>query len=113
MEEEITFMNNMKKLDNFLLLESNWNLNGAEKFSKNLIDLTKTVINSISIQPEIFPTGRNSIQLEWEKDNGDYLEFEVFQNEIICLEIIEKVEKSFAVKAENVNSIVRNFYGKQ
>ena len=32
------------------------------------------------IQPRIFPTARNSIQFEYEKQDGEYLEFELFED---------------------------------
>ncbi|KJE25644.1 hypothetical protein LG52_3208 [Geobacillus kaustophilus] len=40
------------------------------------------MIHTVIKQPKLFPTARDSIQLEFEKENGDYLEFELFENKI-------------------------------
>lgn len=52
---------------------------GKQAFSNNLIDKVKGIILKLKIQPEIFPTGRNSIQVEF-KINEDYIDFELFEN---------------------------------
>ncbi len=61
-------------------LQSNWNGYGADSFSVDLISKVREFVVSAVIQPDIFPTARDSIQIEYEKDNGDYLEFEFFEN---------------------------------
>lgn len=60
-------------------LPDNWNENGASKFSNEILDTLKQIVESLKMQPEIFPTARDSIQLEYENENGDYLEFELFE----------------------------------
>ncbi len=60
-------------------LPDNWNENGASKFSNEILDTLKYIVESLKTQPEIFPTARDSIQLEYENENGDYLEFELFE----------------------------------
>lgn len=40
------------------------------------------VLKMLPILPDIFPTFRDSIQFEYEKSNGEYLEFEVFEDKI-------------------------------
>jgi len=69
-------------LNNFLKLEENWNLNKAQKFSSNLINKSLKLLAKMEFQPQIFPTSRNSIQFEYEKENGDYLEVEIFDKSI-------------------------------
>jgi len=61
-------------------LEDNWNENGAEAFSNSLIGSVRALLSNFNIQPDIFPTAQNSIQLEWENANGDYLEIELFED---------------------------------
>ena len=52
---------------------------GKQAFSDSLIDKVKEIILKLKIQPEIFPTGRNSIQIEF-KIKEDYIDFELFEN---------------------------------
>ena len=73
---------NLKRLDDISNLQDNWNDNGAKPFSIQLIDACKEIIAKLYYQPEIFPTAANSIQFEYEKDNGDYIEFNVYEDKI-------------------------------
>jgi len=69
----------LSRIDQIGALENNWNGNGAAAFSKEILAKTRELVSLLSEQPTILPTGRDSIQLEYEKQNGDYLEFELFE----------------------------------
>ena len=44
------------------------------------------LLNNLYASPDrIFPTGRNSIQFEWDLKDGSYMEFEIYKNEVSCL----------------------------
>lgn len=102
---------NLKKLEQMKLLEDNWNGYGAKIIDNELIEKCKNVIKNLTFQPEIFPTGRESIQLEYELENGQYLEFEVSNNSIDVLEIdINGEEKEYKTDFKHINRIVREFY---
>lgn len=64
--------------------QDNWNQYGAKKFSQELIFKCLQIVSSaeLKFQPDIFPTGRQSIQLEYEPDVNNYFEIEVFDNNI-------------------------------
>lgn len=106
--------NNLEKLDSFLLFHENWNGYGAMPLSEKLISKVKGVIFALNYQPEVFPTACDSIQFEYEKENGEYLEFELFEDEIIKVFKIDKwgnentVEYKFDF--EKVNKEIKNFY---
>ena len=60
-------------------LPNNWNANGAESFSFNLISRAQEFLSKIeNILPniDIFPTAADSIQFEWET-NDSYCEVEI------------------------------------
>lgn len=108
-----------KRLDNIKELGVDWDGYGAESFSKTLIEKCKKIIRSLPIQPSIYPTGRNSIQLQYELDDKSYLEFEIFEDKIACLEVpkrnyIEAKEWTLS-NTENaqIKRIVDDFYGRQ
>src|SRR5438046_2917773 len=63
---------NIHKLDSFGLLPLNWNGYGAPSFSEGFIRKVKNIMLSLSKSPKVFPTGRNSIQLEYGNPNSDY-----------------------------------------
>lgn len=43
----------------------------------------KDVLAGLDVEPDVFPTARDSIQLEYENSSEDYLEFEVFPDKRI------------------------------
>lgn len=71
---------NIRILESFKNLEKNWDSEGAEPFDVAIIEKCIDIIKSpfLRFQPDIYPTGRGSIQFEYEKSNGEYLEIEIF-----------------------------------
>lgn len=97
-------------LDNIANLEENWNGNHANAFASELIKKCKDILNQLTIPPFIAPTALNAIQFEWEKENGDYLECEIFKHKIEIYILTKKYEKDFTLyNHENLNQIVLNF----
>ena len=104
---------NFNKLHEYSQLEYNWNDNGAEPFDKELINLAWKKINELEIQPKVFPTAGDSIQFEYEKGNGDYLEFQICEDKIEVFKIIDKNEEEFNTSIDDdINNIVNKFHGK-
>lgn len=107
--------NNLKKLKEISDLKDNWNDNNAKKFSPELIFVVKNILENIVEQPEIFPTANNSIQMEYELIDNSYLEFEIFEDKIICLEVPQRnyskyKEQIIPNNIKIINNIVNNFF---
>lgn len=49
------------KLEEIKNLKKDWNGYGANEFSLELINKCEEIVKNLYIQPEIFPTGNNSI----------------------------------------------------
>lgn len=107
---------NKDKLNSIRKLEYNWNDNDAEAIDKIICDNILKIIEEVIIQPKMFPTANNSIQLEYYdyKDKNKYLEFEVFKDYINIYEVLSNSkEKSYIINSVNVNkinSIIMDFY---
>lgn len=106
---------NLAKLESIASLQDNWNGNGAKSISRDLIARVKKWIPFLERQPEIFPTACDTLQLEYEKEDGGHLEIEVSENqqaEIFCVNS-DGTEKERFVQAdpETINKVVREFYG--
>ena len=73
----------------------------------------------VNIQPEIYPTGRDSIQLKYELEDRSYLEFEVFKDKILCMRIPQRnynkseYEIIQSVDIKRINEIIDNFYNRE
>lgn len=103
----------LKRLTEIKNLPDNWNDNNAKKFSAKFISYVRTILTHLEIEPDVFPTARDSIQLEYENSAGDYLEFEIFED--------RKIKKFFYgndgktstdfVSETQLNGIVNQFYG--
>lgn len=111
------FNRSQNKLSEISRLEDDWNCNGATKFSDDLINMCKTILVFLKVEPDIFPTARNSIQFEYEKENGEYLEFEIFIDRILVLKMDEnenadeytiEVDEHYISK---LKQLVDEFYG--
>ena len=108
----ITKEDNIEKLYDILKLDYDWNGYGAEPIPLQVIFKVKSLIKVFNIQPEIFPTGSESIQLEWENDNY-YFEIDIYKNEeISCIlqdkandKILEIHEIDDGIKFNNANEI--------
>lgn len=102
-----------QKISEIRCLEDNWNGNGAPKFSSKLLDFVLSVVEKLTWQPNIFPTARESIQLEYENDIGDYLEFELFEGgrlkKFYCGHDGEMETEDIPI--EMIYEVVNNFYG--
>lgn len=107
--------NSLAKLLEIKNLEDNWNGNGASRFSENLIAFVREMIMKLSVQPAIFPTARDSIQLEYENDCGDYLEFEIFEEGRIKMFSFDHAGKSVSkdIGIDEMNQVVSDFYEQQ
>lgn len=109
MNKNLIAINNLRKF------EENWNGYGAKGFSSELCDFVEELIKSLdeNFQPKLFPTGRESIQIEYEKENGEYLEIEIFSSEQIqlfqILESGEEIEKE--ISFEEIERLVKAFNG--
>lgn len=68
------------RLDSIADLEDGWDGYAAKAFSNKLVQKCKAIVGALQSQPRIYPTGRQSIQLQYESEDRSYLEFEVFES---------------------------------
>ncbi len=72
----------------FATLETGWNGGSALPIPKTVINRSIDLLNEIDTTPEVFPTGRESIQFEIDFENVA-IEVEVFANRYECLLDVE------------------------
>ena len=80
----MTKQENIQRLDEISKLKDNCNGYDAKTFPSDLISKCKTIASGHDIEMVVYPTGRQSIQFQYD-NNGDYLEFEVFQDHTIAM----------------------------
>ena len=74
-------LQNLERLNEFSLLQKGWNGYDADPPDGIVIHKARQLLwELLRYQPEVFPTARNSIQFEYEKIDGGYLEVEIFSD---------------------------------
>ncbi|APO46803.1 hypothetical protein BS614_24005 [Paenibacillus xylanexedens] len=115
LKEEKQRTRNLVTIQEIKKLDDNWNDNGAEKFEEELISTVISIVTFLDFQPYIFPTARKSIQLEYEKSNGDYLEMEIYKDKIgiyMELENGDETDREIPLtKYWKLNEILAEFNG--
>lgn len=71
---------NLNKIKKMALFDYDWNGTGGSAFSQNAIALFESIIKMLDKQPQIAPTGRNSLLLQYELNDKSLLAFEVSEN---------------------------------
>ena len=105
------------RLDEIGKLQYDWNGYGAQGFSEMLIETCKKLFHLLPIAPNVYPTGRKSIQFQYELIDKSYLEFEVFEEKIICLRVPQRKYSEARVvelqvfETERMKENVNDFYG--
>ena len=110
---EVIHKDSILKLAQIANLKNNWDGYGAAPIPPYTLYFALQLICSLHEQPEIFPTATGAIQFEYEKDNGDYLEF-LFTGNGQCdvFRIVDNSEEYFTSQdnPNSINSIIDNFY---
>lgn len=76
---------NMSILYSFRNLANNWDGYNAPPIEEEVINTSLAVLDRLTLEPEIFPTGRNSVQFEYQANNGNYIEIEIFSDRILLI----------------------------
>lgn len=95
-------------------LQDNWNDNGAQKFSDKLIAKCYSILYKLSVLPEIFPASDGSVQFEYKKSDGSYLEFDISENEIVEFRVYpdgKEIERT--IDNDSISEEVKNFMSVQ
>lgn len=66
-----------EKLSRIEQLTENWNGYGAVPISKEVIANTRRLLGFLAVKPEVFPVPDGSIQIEYDRKDGAYLEIHV------------------------------------
>lgn len=104
---------NIETLGSYRELRAGWNGKGSTSFDGELIDSAIEFVAQLEYQPEIFPTGRDSIQFEYHTERG-YLEVEMglFGLSVLIDTAEEQVEDE-RVSVDAAITMIRNFHAQR
>ena len=103
----------IEKLKEISELKEDWDGYGASPFSDKVIDNTRTVLSYLCFEPELYPTGRESIQFEY-GDDKNRIELEVFEDggEYGIIKNFEYIEFDEPITIEDCVAVLNDFYSK-
>lgn len=105
---------NFQRLEEIATLHEGWNGYNVKPIPDIVISYLQALLPKLDEQPEIFPTACESIQFEYTREDGEILEFELFEDGSINAVIPGIngifVEKTINATPEDVNLIVKGFY---
>lgn len=96
-------------------LEHDWDGDAGEAIPEEVIILSKSIVMSLKYQPEIYPTKRRTVQMQYETADRSYLEFEVYADRIEMLSVPQRKYENAVestIRAANyyeMDSIVKDF----
>jgi PHD/YefM family antitoxin component YafN of YafNO toxin-antitoxin module len=106
---------NLKKLEEISALNDNWNGNGAPKIPDIIIKKTRALLKALTIQPEIFPTALETIQLEFDNSLHDHMEIEIGTTDKAEVFVApydgKEYTETIRATAASINERVIAFYG--
>ena len=101
-----------KENDNKIFSQDNWNDNGAKRFPKEHLDTVTEILKKLPVQPSVFPTALESVQLEYE-EKDKYLEFNIYENnqlDIYYESSKDSYEKSVPLDSKIMIQEINKFY---
>lgn len=110
-------IDNLKKIECMSVFHENWNGVGGQAFSTASINIFREIIENVCKQPNIAPTGRNSLLLQYESDDHSMLAFEVREKRIEMVHVPMGDYSSATCEVftddyiQQINSQVAKFYG--
>ncbi|MEA4934136.1 MAG: hypothetical protein VB071_11260 [Lawsonibacter sp.] len=101
---------NISKLKEIQQLDENWNGYGALPVPESVIQSVNSFLDNCSVQPNIFPTAQQSIQCEYNRIDGSYLEIEIFVDHVsIFIEQSDGFESEEEFPSSNLFEIGRKY----
>lgn len=116
MNERESCFKNLTKIKQISYFEDDWNGYGARRFSLTEITCFALVISDLKTQPEISPTGRNSLYMRYKTDDKSELSFEMFEDKLFEV-YVPHADFSLATEntyydnfADKINESVKKLY---
>ena len=114
---DLVKVENINKIRKMALFDEDWNGTGGSAFSEEAINLFETIIDTVRRQPQIAPTGRNSLLMQYELDDKSLLAFEVSEKRTEKVYIpkgnysLAQTEVFIENVSQKINKSVERFYG--
>ena len=90
-----------KRLNEFQGLQKGWNGYGAPPIPESVLNRSRRFASALDRKAEVFPTGRESVQFEF-----DNIEVEIFESSV---EILKDSNGSMKVSVEDLDEVIERY----
>ena len=105
---------NYFKLASFARLKKGWNGYEGEAIPIEVITKVTKLLLDLSFQPNIFPTGRGSIQVEHYRNEEIFVELEVFEDNIsVYYESVRGTIEDDSISEKNACKLLEEVHGEK
>lgn len=101
---------NKRKLESIKQLKANWNSYDGQVINEAIISKVISILPFLDYQPQIFPTGRGTIQIEKYIDEKNLVEIEISENEIFAYQVINGEEKESLISVDEIKDLISEIY---
>mgnify|MGYP003653924619 CR=1 FL=1 len=101
---------NKRKLNSLKQLQNGWNGYNGEAIEDSLISNIEDLISTLDYQPQIFPTGRGTIQIEKHLNDKNLVEIEISSNEVFVYQLKNGVETEKEISLLEINDFISELY---
>lgn len=101
---------NKVKLKSFKLLPENWNNCEGEQIGDDVIEIANNILSSLTIQPQVFPTGGGGIQIEKYFSDDTFYEIEIGKDSISAYLVKGANEFENDVRKEEIVPLLSTFF---
>ncbi len=101
---------NKRKLNAIKDLKTGWNGYDGDIIDPSIILKTEEIISKLDYQPQIFPTGRGSIQLEKHIDEKNFVEIEISTDEVFAFRVKNGEEIEKEISDSEINDFISELF---
>lgn len=101
---------NYRRLQEISQLTEGWDGYTAQPIPKEVISRTKEILMMLPNGAKIFPTGRSTVQIEYQKNAENYFELEISATEYVLYSVMGEDEYENSVPENEILDKVKAFW---
>jgi hypothetical protein len=101
---------NITKLNTFKSFQNNWDGYYGDKINNETILFTEHILKNLTIQPQVFPTNRGTIQIEKYFNDSNFYEVEINGNEVFIYAMKGENEIEKSMEKEEIINFINSLY---
>lgn len=101
---------NIAKLNTFKNFKKDWDGYKGETIDSETLSLVEHILKSLTIQPQVFPTNRGTIQIEKYFNDSNFYEIEINGNDVFIYAMKGESEIEKYIEKEDIINFINTLY---